>query len=137
MQELIKKPIFRQFVKFGVVGLSSFIIDAGIYFIETRFFGIYYIVAKGASFIISVINSYIWNRRWTFRSENKEKAQEFIKFLTVAGIGFGLNVSIMFLAVSKLHWPDYYGLVLATAIVTIWNFTINKLWIFKNPVIIE
>jgi len=42
MQELIKKPIFRQFVKFGVVGATSFIIDAGVYFIATRYFGIFY-----------------------------------------------------------------------------------------------
>lgn len=137
MLSIIRRRGVRQFVKFGLVGVSSFVIDAGVYFIATRFLGIYYILAKGISFIISVINSYIWNRRWTFRSENKEKAQEFVKFLTVAGIGFGLNVSIMFLAVSRLRWPDYYGLVLATAIVTIWNFTINKLWVFKKPVVIE
>lgn len=139
MQELLQRRGIRQFVKFAVVGTSSFIIDAGVYFIETRFLGIYYIVAKGISFLISVANSYTWNRKWTFRSENKQKGQEFAKFLVVAGIGFSLNLGIMYLAVAVLGWRDYYGLLLATAVVTFWNFTINKFWVFKrtSPIIIE
>lgn len=139
LNSILARRGVRQFIKFGLVGLSSFIIDAGVYFVATRYLGVFYVFAKSISFLVAVINSYIWNRRWTFRSENAQKAQEFVKFLVVAGIGFGLNVSIMFIAVSKMHLLDLYGLILATIIVTIWNFTINKLWVFKKsePIIIE
>lgn len=139
MQELIKKPIFRQFVKFGVVGCSGVVIDWGAFYIFNHYLGVFYLLAKVFSFSLAVINSYIWNRRWTFRSENKAKTKEFTKFILASSVGLGLNTLIFYIAVSKFHWSNLPSLFLATAIVTIWNFAINKLWVFKGsePVIIE
>ncbi|AKM82166.1 TPA: GtrA family protein [Candidatus Berkelbacteria bacterium] len=135
MKDFLQSKMVRQFVKFGVVGFSSFIVDAGIYFVETRYLGIYYIVAKGVSFLVSVINSYTWNRRWTFKSANEQKTQEFGKFLIVSTVGFGLNLSIMYLTVSVLRIFDFYGLLIATAVVMVWNFSANKFWVFKETVV--
>jgi len=139
MQSLLRRRIFRQFIKFGIVGFSSTVIDWSIYLGLTRFFGFYYILAKVLSFIVAIINSYTWNRRWTFRSNEPRKMQQFTKFLVVAGVGLGLNTLIMAIVVEKLHLSDIYGLALATALVTFWNFTINKLWVFKGsgPVVLE
>jgi putative flippase GtrA len=122
----------RQFVKFAIVGVSSTIIDWGIFYLLNYYFGIYYLIAKGLSFAVSVINSYIWNRRWTFRSANPKKLHEFGKFMLVAVVGLVLNTYIMFLAVEKLHLRYIFGLIFATAIVMFWNFLINKFWTFKE-----
>jgi putative flippase GtrA len=128
---ILRRRGVRQFVKFGLVGLSSTVIDWGIYLILTRFLGVFYLMAKILSFSIAVINSYIWNRRWTFRSNDPAKLRQFIKFLTISLVGLVLNSLIMYLAVEHLKLADIYGLVLATAIVTIWNFLANKFYTFK------
>jgi len=125
----------RQFVKFGIVGVSSTIIDWGIFYLLNYYLGIYYLIAKVLSFAVSVINSYIWNRRWTFRSDNPNKLSEFGKFMLVAVVGLVLNTYIMFLAVEKLHLQYIFGLILATAVVMFWNFLINKFWTFKEMVV--
>lgn len=132
MQNIIERRGVRQFVKFGIVGVSSTAIDWIVYFLLTRSFGVFYLDAKVISFTISVINSYIWNRRWTFRSQDPAKLRQFSKFLVVAGVGLGLNTLIMYIVVSKLLLDDIIGLVAATAIVLIWNFLINKYWTFKE-----
>jgi putative flippase GtrA len=139
MQSLFRRRIVRQFVKFGLVGLSSTVIDWGIYLVLNRFFAVFYIIAKIISFVFAVINSYIWNRRWTFRSTESRRIHQFSKFLVVSGVGLGLNTLIMILVVEKLKISDIYGLAIATIFVTFWNFVINKLWVFKGtePVIIE
>ena len=129
---IIHRRGVRQFIKFGLVGASSTIIDWGIYLVLTRFLGIYYIMAKILSFSIAVINSYIWNRRWTFRSNNPQKLREFIKFLIIAFVGVVLNSMIMYIVVDFVHLGDLYGLVFASGIVMFWNFLANKYYTFKE-----
>lgn len=132
MKNLFKRRGIRQFIKFGIVGISSTVIDWGIYLLLTRIFGIYYLMAKILSFGVAVLNSYIWNRRWTFRSNDPQKLRQFIKFLTISIVGLVLNSTIMFIAVDKLKYHDIIGLVLATGIVTIWNFLANKFYTFRS-----
>jgi putative flippase GtrA len=95
-------------------------------------FGAFYIIAKVFSFLIAVCNSYFFNRRWTFRSQNKERFSEFSRFLVVSTIGMGLNTLIMFIAVDRLKLFDIYGLIIATATVVFWNFSANKLYTFRE-----
>jgi len=128
---LLKRPAFEQFLRFGIVGASSTVIDWGFYFALTRLFGIYYLLAKALSFLVAVCNSYFWNRRWTFRSTHPDQLRQFAKFLTTNLIGLGLNTSIMYLVVSRMGLTDYVGLPVATALVTIWNFTASKFWTFR------
>ena len=132
MKDLLKRRGFRQLVKFGLVGASSTVIDWGSYLLLTRIFGILYLMAKVLSFSVAVLNSYTWNRRWTFRSTDPQKLRQFIKFLIIALVGLVLNTSIMYLAVEKLKLHDIYGLFLATAMVFFWNFSANKFWTFRE-----
>lgn len=137
MKDLVKKPVVRQFVKFGIIGCFGVVIDWGAFYLFNHFFGVFYLLAKVLSFLLAVVNSYVWNRRWTFRSENKEKAKEFTKFIVAASVGMGLNTLIFYFSVEKMHLNYFPALFIATAIVTFWNFSINKLWVFKKPVVIE
>lgn len=122
----------RQFIKFGLVGFLSFIIDAGFYLLFTRAFGLFYLSAKIISFILAVTNSYFFNRLWTFRSKNLAKKTEYFKFLLVSVIGLGLNSLIMYLAVDKIELSDILALIISTSITMFWNFSANKFWTFKE-----
>ena len=128
----LQRRVVRQFIKFGLVGVSSTAIDWGVFYSLNHFFSVYYLIAKAISFVVSVINSYYWNRRWTFRSQNQRKMHEFGKFLVVSSVGLGLNTYIMYLAVSIFGLRYIYGLILATTIVVFWNFLANKFWTFKE-----
>lgn len=123
---------FRQFVKFCIVGASGTAVDWIVYFILNRWFLVFYLLAKALSFILAAINNYIWNRIWTFGSHEKHIAIEFGKFFIVSLVGLGLNILIMYLAVDKLKFNDFWGLVLATASVMMWNFLANKFWTFRK-----
>jgi len=132
MDSLIERRVVRQFVKFGIVGVVSTVIDWGLFYLLNFTFGIYYLTAKVLSFAVAVINSFVWNRRWTFRSQNPNRNQEFVKFLVIALVGLSLNTLIMYLAVSIFHTRKIVGLIFATGIVTFWNFLANKYWTFQN-----
>lgn len=132
MHALLKRRGVRQFIKFGLVGASSTAIDWSIFYLFSYVIGIYYLTAKVLSFAIAVVNSFIWNRRWTFRSKESKKLKEFTKFIIIALIGLSINALIMYFAVSILGWRKIFGLASATALTTFWNFLANKFYTFKN-----
>jgi len=131
MNDILQRRTVRQFIKFAIVGVSSTIVDWGVFYSLNHFFALFYLIAKAISFVISVINSYTWNRRWTFRSQNQRKIHEFSKFLIVSVIGLVINTYVMYLAVQYLNLRYIFGLIMATAVTMFWNFLANKFWTFR------
>jgi dolichol-phosphate mannosyltransferase len=127
---LLRQRVVRQFIKFGIVGFMSFAIDAGLYLLLTRALGTFYIYAKITSFCIAATNSYILNRRWTFRSTSPDRLRQFAQFLVVATTGAGMNAGIMYLLHGRLRIHDLYAFVVAVGVVMFWNFLVNRAWTF-------
>lgn len=130
------KKIYRQFVKFSIVGLVNTFVDWFFFYmvilvfkIDTQFFKQ---IAKAISFIISASSNYGMNRVWTFRSKNKEIIREASKFFIVATGGLAINQVIFYLSTGIGEIRDIYGLVSATTGAVIWNFILNKKWTFKQ-----
>ncbi|MCJ7751514.1 MAG: GtrA family protein [Armatimonadetes bacterium] len=122
----------RQFIKFGVVGFISFTIDAGFYLLFTRALGVFYLYAKVASFCIAATNSYILNRRWTFRSTNPDRLRQFAQFLVVASTGAAMNAGIMYILHGRLRIHDMHAFLVAVGVVMFWNFLVNRAWTFRH-----
>jgi putative flippase GtrA len=141
---LLRAPGFQQFLKFCVVGASSFAIDVGISYILTFQFHRWWVLAKTISFALAVTNGFIWNRLWTFQAVGlRRKREQYAMFFSVNIVGYILNLTIMkavfFFATgtwrgqhpTKPVWAA--ATLAATAIVVFWNFFANKHWTFKDP----
>ena len=134
-----------QILKFGIVGMSNTIVDFAILNLLIWTFKIYsgswIILFNIISFTLAVINSYVWNKYWTFKAkEKKDAAQEFSKFLFVSVIGAVINSGIVY-GVSTFIDPLFdlsSGLwaniakILATGFALVWNFVGYKFWAFKG-----
>jgi putative flippase GtrA len=117
-------------VKYAIVGVSSMVIDFGILYILTDVFGVYYITSATASFIVAASFNYFFNRHWTFRSSGSRRKQLPV-FFTIAIIGVAINNSIMYAGVEQFGIWYIYAKIVATAIVTVWNFFGNKYLTFR------
>ena len=131
-----RRRIVKQFIKFGIVGIICTFIDWGVFYSIKFLTGweLQYLkqIIKGFSFVVSATTSYIFNRTWTFRSEDRAIAKQAAKFFMVALVGLGLNNLIFYLVTGIFSWRDLFGLIIATGVVLFWNFTANKIWVFKN-----
>ncbi|OGZ34384.1 MAG: hypothetical protein A2Y98_03185 [Candidatus Portnoybacteria bacterium RBG_19FT_COMBO_36_7] len=154
-----KIPIIYQIAKFVLIGGLNTLVDWGILslfiIIFRRYFSVepentwlvvffvsigFYSVYKTFSFILAAVNSYLWNKFWTFKRETTEKVgKEFLQFLIVTFIGFLINVSIasgIFKMISPILGmnSDQWAIgaaVVATAISMIWNFIGYKFIVFE------
>lgn len=137
----LKQKTLRQFIKFAVVGAINSLVDWGVFYpLKIVLPGVFTNlnlqtvkqIAKGISFIISALSSYAMNRKWTFRSTRTDVGREALKFLVVATGGFLINNTTFYLVTALLGWRDIFGLIVATAAATMWNFVLNKKWTFKG-----
>lgn len=121
---------FKQIVRFSLVGMLNTFVDAGIYYLLSRS-GLMndLVLAKAISYTLGVLNSYYWNKAWTFRSRVSHRA--FLPFVLASLLAVGLNTWGMHLALETLGLPETGALLLATAMTFLWNFIANKFFIFK------
>jgi putative flippase GtrA len=57
---------------------------------------------------------------------------QFIKFCVVGGIGTLLNLFILYIFAIRIGLWDIYALIIAFMVVVTFNYTLNKIWSFKN-----
>lgn len=132
---LIDRKGIIQFIKFGMVGLSNTVISYVVYMLMI-WLGMHYLVASVVGFIISVINSFFWNNRFVFKTEDGEKRNPWktlVKtFISYAGTGLLLSNILLIVWVELFELPEWLGPILNLAITVPLNFLLNKLWAFKN-----
>ena len=123
-----------QAVKFGAVGVLNTGIDLGLYFVLTRWLGLgaLPILAKSISYSAGILNSFLWNKFWTFQSRAGTWAT-LIPFILTNLVGLGINTGMLQVCLKTLHLPELVALSLATVSTLIWNFLISKFLIFKEP----
>lgn len=140
-----KLLIVWQAAKFLLVGALNTFIDLGILNLLILISGIasggLYSVFKGISFIVALINSYFWNKFWTFRrSEKKARGKEFLQFFIISLVGFSINVGVASLVVNAIGpqfdltaeiWANIGAIIAALCGMT-WNFIGYKFIVFKT-----
>jgi len=138
-----KIAVILQIVKFAEIGVLNTFADFGILnllmWMTGTTSGWKIALINTASFSCAVINSYFWNKYWTFKTGEGRAEKEFLQFLIVSVIGWLLNTGIVFLGTTFIApifgisgglWANLIK-ILATALSMIWNFIGYKFWVFK------
>src|SRR3954468_12460948 len=126
----------RQFFKFACVGVLNTAIDLVVLNILLGLFrvgqnGPGYALCKAVSFTLAVVNSYLWNKYWVFKSSIGARQYEKGIFLLVSICGLVVNVLVASVAFSiitnfDLHGPSWLAAntaaLIGTCTVLIFNF---------------
>ena len=83
------------------------------------------------SWIISVAFAYITNKHFVFHSKNKG-LKEIISFFAARVLTLIVDMMIMFVFVSLLHFDDDFIKIISQVIVIVLNYIISKLVVFKE-----
>lgn len=121
----------NKFIKFGLVGVLNTLIN-WIIFALLNFVGVYYIIANIIAYAVATVNSYIWNSKWVFKYNGKDKKETTVRFVILNLVGLALNTSILYFLVDILLFNKLLGLVITTIIVMIINYLLNKIWVFNE-----
>jgi putative flippase GtrA len=128
---MIDKIFLLKFIKFCAVGFSGMVIDFGTTWLLKERARVNKYIANSAGFVLAATSNYIWNRLWTFQSENNQIAFEYLSFIIISVIGLGINNLVIFIFSDKLKFNFYFSKLIAIGVVTIWNFIMNYLITFR------
>lgn len=123
--------LVKQFIKFGIVGVSNTLLSLAIYYILV-FINVNYLIANIIAFIISVLNAYYWNNKYVFKSNNNSTFKKLIKVYLSYGITFVLGTVLLYVMVDYMHISKYIAPIINLIITIPLNFLLNKLWAFKK-----
>ena len=121
----------RQFVKFVMVGGASTLINFSLYAILVLN-GVNYLIAATIAFIAATLNSYTFNRTWTFRA-GAHRHVRLLKFTIVQLVGLAINLVVLAYLIEHLGFEDHklIAQLLANVFVIASNFLGNKFWTFR------
>jgi len=150
---------FRQFLRFLVVGCTNFAVSFTVYLLCYKYWELaslpfdrsvnigsqHYVIMDGitiASFkaafanivgyACGIINSFIWNKLWTFKIRY-ETTKQLTRFIILNIMCLTLSTAIIFIFVDILSSPHKITWIVTMGIITILNFIGSKYWVFKQP----
>lgn len=136
---------FFQLGKYGVIGVLNTTLNAGVYnffiFITNIAFGLRLDLFFVIAFVITVINSFLWNKFWSFEDkEIKNIKAEAIKFFGVSAAVATINAIILHIIVNVVGAPIgadpkiWANVALSLTIITAFlgNFFSYKYIVFSN-----
>jgi len=134
LRTIRKYPTAKQFIKFGVVGGTSAIINFSIYFSFTKYLGWWYLYSSVLGFVVSAIFNFTSNKFWTFRNPARGRAiiRQAMMFSTVTVSGLIINTIILYILTDWFLFDWRLSWVCATGVVTFWNFGLNRFWTFRH-----
>ena len=131
INKFIYSKLFKQLFRFGVVGFTAFLIDAGVLYVLTEYLHVYYLVSSVISFIVSLAYNYILSIFWVFDVKKRQTYKEVLLFAILSVIGLGVNQLVMYLGVDLLNIHYMLCKIIATIIVMVYNFITRKIFIEK------
>jgi putative flippase GtrA len=136
-----QSPII-QFLKYAIVGVMNTLLTLVVIFVCKSVFGVNAYVSNAIGYLVGVINSFVWNRNWVFKSNGRFSRQAvhfivgfFICYAIQFAVVWGLNqftlkdieVNIVVMTLSG------YGIatLIGNVCYTLCNFVYNRLVTFK------
>ncbi len=121
------RRFIKQFLRHSVIGGTAFLIDYSLLVMLTEVAGLYYLWSATISFVVSMIFNYRFSMRFVFkRRTDISRKREFFIFLVLSAVGLGMNTLLLWFIVRYTSIHYLIAKLIATGIVTIYNFSSRK-----------
>jgi len=131
----IKNPLSifdNEFIRYLFIGVTTFILDFGIYNLLTSVLDTKKIAANLSSVLISTVFNFILTNFWTFKSSNHIGATKLSKYALLALFNYLFNNTLFAIFTQTFNWNDLLSKTIIIIIIVSWNFLLYKFWVFKE-----
>ena len=122
--------LFNQFKRFSIVGFLSTLINFGFYYISYKIFESI-LFASIIGYFMGLINSYIFGKKWVFKSKKSNNIKIITKFIFVYALGAILSTLTIYV-LNKISLGFSTSWLVGTFLAVLNNFYGSKFFVFKN-----
>ena len=135
IKALYKK--YEEIVNYIIVGVMTTLVSWIVYFASVYTFldadnPVQLQIANILSWIAGVAFAYVTNRKFVFKSKEKNIIKEAAQFSTARLSTLFLDMAVMFIMVTLMGINDGISKIVSAVLVTITNYLISKLFVFHK-----
>jgi len=135
IKELLIK--YREIISYLIVGGLTTVVSLSVYYGSVLTFlnprnPVQLQAANVLSWIAAVTFAYFTNRKYVFRSDNKNIGREAFSFYCSRISTLLMDMGIMFLLVTVLSMNDKIAKLIVQVVVTIANYLFSKFFVFRR-----
>lgn len=135
------------FIKYNAIGIVNTLITLAVVWVLHQLLDWNLELSNFLGFIAGGINSYLMNRIWNFKSENRKRT-EVVRFVIVFLLSYALNLvtlegcAYLFQNaqwcepfstwISQFMKPTYFANIVANVVYVLASFTLYKKWVFRK-----
>lgn len=116
---------FRRFLRYTVVGVSTFLFDLLLLWIQVEMFHVHYLHAAVTGFLVAVSANYFLSRRWVFKGSSRRLAAGYLYFFKTAVAGALTTGFLMWLFSTATNGPYLLIRIAIAGIIGIGNYLIH------------
>jgi len=120
-------------IRFGAVGVLNTAIGLGTIYLLQIGLDQDYRFASAVGYTLGIINSFVLNRIWTFKSSDSRVARQGARFLLSAGACWLVQLGFLVVMVEGLHIHENAAQPIGMVIYTGLNCLANRLFVFRGP----
>ena len=135
IKELYQK--YEEIIIYLIIGFLTTLVNLGTYYLVTHTFlnpqdKLELQIAEVISWIVAVIFAYYTNRKYVFKKQDKASMKEAISFFSARLSTLLMEMLIMYIFVSLLHFDDKIIKVISQVLVIVANYILSKFIVFKQ-----
>jgi putative flippase GtrA len=120
-----------QFWRFVVVGAISNAVLYALYLVLTRW-GLRPKIAMTVVYGAGVVQTFVFNKQWAFRSRGPAAAP-FRRYVVTYAAGYALNLGGLSVLVDSLGWAHELAQGILIVVIAVLLFLLQKFWVFRAP----
>ena len=135
MKELFKK--YEEIIRYLIIGVLTTVVSLLTYYLLT--FTIFdpnnaleLQITNIISWVVAVTFAYFTNRKYVFKKEDNANIKEAISFYTSRISTLLIDMGLMYLFVTVLHFNDKIIKIIVQVVVIVLNYILSKFIVFKK-----
>ncbi len=122
----------KQAIKYGIVGVSNTLITMLVIWVMMKLFGCREGLSNLTGYIAGLLNSFVWNKQWTFKESSTGWKKGAVRFALVFAVCYILQYGLVLFLNNQLTIDHYYNHLIGMIFYTVINFAMNKFYTFKS-----
>src|SRR5689334_12031152 len=127
----------RQFLRFSIIGVVGFVIDAAVLTVAMKGFGLGLYSGRVVSFLVAATATWSLNRRFTFAMlDHRPLVVQWVRFVSANTLGWGVNYGLYVVLVTFVPFvtnQPVLGVAAGSVAGLAFNFSVSKFWVFRGP----
>ena len=128
------KSKYKRIIRFGCVGCLNTMFDFGIFSLLNSLFGINYVISQIVSYSSGTLNSFLFNKFWTFGGAitGKKTTMEMVQFIVVNSVSLGVSLVGLTILMKDNNMNPFFAKILSMVLAQVVNFLGYRFWVFDT-----